>query len=552
LMESSTEGMEDVGASSAVMRLLPQDRSQRPPDAAAPRVLVVEEGLDRAAFEVLANLEIEVEHARRLEETEGLDERYSVVLLALESATAGEAEMLRARRMSDLPFIFFARTPPKLAEAAALRDLAPFDYVILPSSGELLRAKIEMACALREQTLRAHRRSRELERQLAAERRRAAEAEQLAAREQQRLAATDRQRDELLATLAHELRNPLAPVVTGLELLRMQGDFDPEIARTRVAMERQIGHLVRLLDDLLDASRISRGKIRLRRDWLDLRDLLRHAVEPWRKELQRRRHVLTLELPDAPVLCHGDRVRLSQVVDNLVANAVRHTGTDGHIRVCLVVDGGEALLRVVDDGPGIAPELIDRVFDMFVQAKRGNGLGLGLTLVQQIVRFHGGDVRLASQSGLGTTVEVQLPLARDAEPTARHGAAPQDEVAHRLLRIVLVEDERDVRETMQALLQAWGHTVEIASTGLDGVDTVLAARPDVVLMDIGLPDVDGHVAARRVRDLMGSQAPRLVALTGFGQESDRRRARDAGFDAHLVKPVAPETLRATLYDVLEP
>ena len=483
------------------------------------------------------------------------DEIPAVVLLALGDLTDEALERLealrRAPRTSTLPLLFSTDEPPGPETSAKLRRLAPFDYVLHPVDDELLRAKIDMARALRAQARRADHqaaRAAELELRLVAQREAAAEAER--AREQRRLAASERQRDELLATLAHELRNPLAPVVTGLELLRMHGGSDAEVTRTRAAMERQVHHLVRLVDDLLDASRISRGKIRLRCDWLDLRDLLRHAVEPWRNELQKRHHELTLELPDEPVLCHGDRVRLTQVVDNLLSNAIRHTGSDTHINVVLTIEGGQAVLRVVDDGPGIEPELGERVFDMFVQARRGNGLGLGLALVQQIARFHGGAVRMSSEPSLGSTFEVRLPLARSArlcEPSTLAASTGQQQP----LRIVLVEDERDVRETMQALLETWGHTVVQAATGLDGVDTVLATRPDVVLMDIGLPDVDGHTAARRILDLMGVGAPKLVALTGFGQDGDRRRARDAGFDAHLVKPIAPETLRATLYDLVD-
>lgn len=455
----------------------------------------------------------------------------------------GESSSI-TRALSDLD----VRVAEARSLEEALEHMPPQDRSMILLDAQALSALHARAAQGDRHAARAH----ELESLLATERRSALETEARTTDERcrlaRRLAASDRQRDELLATLAHELRNPLAPVVAGLELLRIHGAADPDMDRARAAMERQIYHLVRLVDDLLDASRISRGKVSLHREWIDLRDVVRHAVEPWRGELRKRRHELALHVPAAPVPCHGDRVRLTQLVDNLISNAVRHTGTDTRIRLVLTLDEGEAVLQVEDDGPGISPDVMDRIFDMFVQERRGNGLGLGLTLVQKIANLHGGSVA-ATKPGTGTAFEVRLPLAR--MPAQEIGSLPEVSPAERPLRIMVVEDERDVRETTQALLQAWGHEVEVAATGLDAVDMVLDLRPEIALLDIGLPDIDGYTAASRIVDIMGANRPRLVALSGYGQDSDRRRGREAGFDAHLVKPVAPETLRRTLFDVLD-
>jgi signal transduction histidine kinase len=529
----------------------------------APQLLVIEERLEEPATitEALADLGVRTRAVTCLEDAteHSSHDDLAVVLLKLEAVTPAGLTVLETMRQRSptTVLMFFSDRPPSKLRAGKLRELGPVDYMLEPVDLDLLRTRVQTLCALRARAIHGARdaqRCRELERCVAKQRRAAALAEQRAAKEQRRiasrLAAAQRQRDELLATLAHELRNPLAPVVTGLELIRAHSGSIPEIEHARSAMERQVHHLVRLVDDLLDTSRISRGTISLRRDWLDLGQTVRHAVEPWREELRSRRQELTLELPRTPMPCHGDRVRLAQLVDNLLGNAVRHTNEGTSIQVRLIHTPTEAVLQIVDDGPGIAPELLEHVFDMFVKGQRGNGLGLGLMLVEQIARLHGGSVIARSEGhGIGTTFEVRLPLDSATEPPVetRRAVTP----VPRSLRIVLIEDDRDVRETTALLLEAWGHCVHVAQTGLDGVDTVLEARPHVVLIDIGLPDIDGHTTARRIRGLMGLRQPRLVALTGFGQDDDRRLAREAGFDAHLLKPVSSDVLAATLAGVVD-
>jgi signal transduction histidine kinase len=528
-----------------------------------PQLLVVEERLEEPATitAALADLDVQTHAVTRLEDaTEhfGHDD-LAVVLLKLEAVTPAGLTILETMRQHSptTVLMFFSDRPPSDVRAGELRVLGPVDWMLEPVARDLLRTRVQTLCALRAQAIRGARdaqRCQVLERCIAEQRSAAVAAEQRAAKEQRRiasrLAAAQRQRDELLATLAHELRNPLAPVVTGLELIRAHCASIPELEHARSAMERQVHHLVRLVDDLLDTSRISRGTISLRRDWLDLGEVVRHAVEPWREELRLRRQELTLELPDAPMPCHGDRVRLAQLVDNLLGNAVRHTNEGTSIQVRLIHAPTEAVLQIVDDGPGMAPELLEHVFDMFVKAQRGNGLGLGLTLVEQVARLHGGSVVARSEGhGTGTMFEVRLPLDSATEPALDIRRAVTS--VPRSLRIVLIEDDRDVRETTALLLEAWGHCVHVAPTGLDGVDTVLRYRPQVVLIDIGLPDIDGHTAARRIRGLMGLRQPRLVALTGFGQDEDRRLVREAGFDAHVLKPVSPDLLAATLAEVVD-
>jgi signal transduction histidine kinase len=531
-----------------------------PASAPAATILLIEACLDDASTveRMLAGLDVGVERVPRIEDAVEPLRRgdLALVLLDIDALNGSGLDALEVTRRCADPasviFLIITRTAPAEPLASALRELGFVDYLLEPLDPERLRARVSTLCSLRAHALHGARhaaRCHDLERSLAVAHRDAREAQVRANGEHRRLttrlAATDRQRDELLATLAHELRNPLAPVVTGLELLRPHTASNPDLEHTRTTMERQVHHLVRLVDDLLDASRISRGQISLRRDWIDLGDVVRRAIAPWQEEIRQRRHAVTLSVPDGPVSYHGDLVRLAQLVDNLLANAIRHTDADTLIEVHLTRTEGEIRMRVTDDGPGIAPNFLGRVFDMFVQARRGNGLGLGLPLAQQIARLHGGHITAHSRGpGTGSTFEVVLPLHR---APATEPDRPRPAVhAERSLRIVLIEDDPDVRETTQLLLEAWGHCVRVASTGLDGIDMVLETRPDVALVDLGLPDIDGHTAAARIRDLMGAHRPQLIALTGFGRERDRQRARDVGFDAHLLKPVQPPTLRATL------
>ncbi len=370
------------------------------------------------------------------------------------------------------------------------------------------------------------------------------------------LAEADRRKDEFLAMLAHELRNPLAPVLSGLEILRRDGAGEGARRRALDAADRQARHLARLVDDLVDVSRIRTGKVELRRGTVALSRVVEDAVAAVEPLVRSQEQELAVELPARRVALDGDAVRLTQVLENLLQNAAKYTDPGGHIRLAATFQDGELVLRVSDDGIGIAPDLMPRVFDTFVQGKQPanrarGGLGLGLTLVKSLVELHGGTVRAASDGpGRGSTFEVRLP-ATEAEPARAPDPAPRRNGHARVppLRIAVVEDNPDIRETVRELLELSGHRVLEASDGSAGVALLLAERPDVALVDIGLPGLDGYEVARQVR---GACATRLVALTGYGGQGDRERAAGAGFDAHLVKPVEFEELVAVLERLAPP
>ena len=360
------------------------------------------------------------------------------------------------------------------------------------------------------------------------------------------LERADRRKDEFLAMLAHELRNPLAAITTGMFVLEEVGSREERPRRTRATILRQVGVLTRLVDDLLDVSRITRGKVELRREPLLLREVIDHALSTSEPLVQERRHELVVELTPEPLWVSADATRLEQVVSNLVNNAAKYTEPGGRIEVGLRREGAQAVLRVRDQGIGIAPEQLDRVFELFAQvdqspARSRGGLGVGLTLVKQLAEMHGGTVRARSEGvGRGSEFEVRLPLLKapqEAAPAPAHGAHG---VQRR--RLLLVEDNPDIGETMRDLLQLLGHRVELVGDGLRGVQLALALRPEVALVDIGLPGIDGYEVARRLRATEAGREMTLVALTGYGRPEDRDRALAAGFDAHLVKPVDPEDL----------
>jgi PAS domain S-box-containing protein len=361
------------------------------------------------------------------------------------------------------------------------------------------------------------------------------------------LAETDKRKDEFLAMLAHELRNPLAPIVHGLHLAREAGAETDARALALEAIDRQVHHLARLVDDLLDVSRIARGKMQIRPERLDLTRLVRTAAEDRRAGLAHADLDLAVEVPAAPVWVTGDATRLGQVLGNLLDNAAKFTDRGGQVAVRLSVDQGaqQAVLVVRDTGVGIGPEVLPKLFTAFAQADRSlerarGGLGLGLAVVRALVELHGGEVTVASGGlGKGTEFSVRLPLATG--PPAAPAAVVEAPAAVRR-RVLVVEDNADAAETLRLVLELQGHEVHVAHTGPDGVDAAAAVRPEVVVCDIGLPGFDGFEVARRLREQPGGDGMLLVALTGYGQEQDRRRAREAGFHHHLVKPVEPDAL----------
>jgi CheY-like chemotaxis protein len=358
------------------------------------------------------------------------------------------------------------------------------------------------------------------------------------------LVDADRRKDEFLAMLAHELRNPLAPLRTSLELLAL--DVEGRERFLEMA-ERQVRHLVRLVDDLLDVSRITRGKITLRREPVLLSDVVERAVEQSRSLIDARGHTLTVSLPREELRIQADLVRLVQVVGNLLSNATKYTPMSGSIWVTAERVGEEVVLRVRDTGVGIAPDLLPRVFELFVQGDAGldrtrGGLGIGLTLVRALVALHGGRVAVTSGgAGLGSEFVVYLSALPGTMPATAVGAE-RGTSADRRLRILVVEDNADAAESLTALLQLWGHEVRVAYDGLAALRLAEAETPDVILSDIGLPGMDGYELARQLRARPAFGRVVLVALSGYGRDEDRRQAAEAGFDHHLVKPPEMDTL----------
>jgi CheY-like chemotaxis protein/two-component sensor histidine kinase len=368
------------------------------------------------------------------------------------------------------------------------------------------------------------------------------------------LEEASRLKDNFLAMLAHELRNPLAPIRNGLQLLRMVDPASEPAAQARAIMERQVDHLVRLVDDLMDVSRVTRGKIEVRREPVDLGSIVLSAVETSRPAIEAGRHRFTLSLPAEPVVLDADFVRLAQVVANLLNNAAKYTDSGGEISLAALREHGEAVIRVRDNGIGIAPEMQARLFEMFAQAEdslarsRG-GLGIGLALARTLVELHDGRIEAHSAGrGAGTEFVVRLPLARRASRAVQAGkASPLAQAPPRERRRVLVVDDNvDAARTLEALLRELGHDVEVAHDGRAALAAARERRPEVVLLDLSMPGMDGIEVARALRRQPGFADVRFAAVTGLGQEADRRRTSEAGFDAHLVKPLSPEDLRRVL------
>ena len=370
------------------------------------------------------------------------------------------------------------------------------------------------------------------------------------------LMEADRRKDVFLATLAHELRNPLAPIRTCVQILQMMTAENPSLQKTAGMIDRQVSQLVRLVDDLLDLSRITRGKITLKRQVISVSEVLRRAVESSDALLKSRGHRLQLDIPAAPLYVEGDADRLAQVFANLLSNSAKFTPHAGVVTVSLAAVGAEAVIVVQDNGIGIPPERLESVFNMFeqVHSTGGNdGLGIGLALVRQIVRFHCGSVR-ADSEGLnrGSRFTVRLPLLEGGSARARLTGSPgeldnQLRHAHGQHRILVVDDNVDAAVSLKRLLELQGHTVVACDSGREALELAQDFHPDLVLLDIGMPDLDGIVTAQLMRaQLPPNLVPRIVALTGWGQEADRQRTREAGIDEHLVKPVSAEALRALL------
>ncbi|MGZ8263383.1 MAG: response regulator, partial [Burkholderiales bacterium] len=495
----------------------------------------------------------------------------------------------------------FEKTPIIFVTAVHVTDLdrlkgyrlGAVDYVYVPVVPEILRGKVEVLIQL-------YRQRRELERlnsQLAKANAELAEAnaalqaekarelqvlnETLAAanselaqanwalkdevaeriRAQEALEAADRRKDDFLAMLSHELRNPLAAIQGAIELMQRKTVDDPELAWARDVVSRQNRHLSRLIDDLLDVSRITRGKLTLHKEPVELRDVATHAVETVRPLIQSRRHNLTLRLPDCPLYVKGDPVRLAQVLSNLLANAAKYTDEGGHIDVAMERSSGstypDVLIRVKDDGRGISGDVLSRLFEPSTHEERLNsgahgGLGIGLIVVRGLVEMHGGVVEARSAGPeRGSEFVVRLPLLAPEDLTltvapARAPAAAPATVNRSALRILVVDDNQDSASSMTLLLELQGHEVRVANAGQAALNIAGEQKPDVILLDIGMPGMNGYEVARRLRSQPDFADTLLVAITGYGHATDVQQTKSAGFDHHLVKPIDYDKLQSLL------
>jgi signal transduction histidine kinase/CheY-like chemotaxis protein len=365
------------------------------------------------------------------------------------------------------------------------------------------------------------------------------------------LADADRRKDEFLATLGHELRNPLAPIRNSLEIMRLAEGNAAAVGEARAMMERQVRLMVRLIDDLLDVSRITRGKLRLRKERLDLAAVVRSAVESCRPQLDGAGQRLTVRVPAEPVHLEADPVRLAQVLGNLLNNAAKYTDRGGEVQLTAERRGDEVVVAVRDTGIGIAAEQLPRLFEMFSQgaaatARSQGGLGIGLALVKGLVEMHGGRVSAHSDGpGRGSEFVVRLPAPAGPAPASRP-AGNGDGYPRGKCRVLVADDNHDAADSLALMLRLRGHDTRTAHDGQEAVEAAGQFRPDVALLDLGMPRLNGFDAARRLRAEPWGATLLLVALTGWGQDEDRRRAAEAGFDHHLTKPVAPADLEEVL------
>jgi PAS domain S-box-containing protein len=358
-------------------------------------------------------------------------------------------------------------------------------------------------------------------------------------------------KDEFLAMLSHELRNPLAPISNAVHLLRLGKNEEPLQQKACAIIERQLAQLTRLVDELMEVSRITTGRVQLRLDRVIVKGIVDRAIETAHPCIDQRRHELTVSLPPQPIWLHADASRLEQVIVNLLTNAAKYTEEGGHIWLTVHEDGMECVLTVRDSGVGIAPELLPRIFDLFTQAERSldrsqGGLGIGLALVQRLVELHGGKVAVTSLLGHGSEFVLRLPMLLNAEPQSPLLPPVKAKPAGPSLRILLVDDNVDSAGSLAMLLEASGHEVQIAHDGPTALQAAIDNRPDFMLLDIGLPGMDGNEVAKRIRQQSKLENVVLIAMTGYGQESDRKRSQEAGFNHHLVKPVKLATLEKLL------
>ncbi|MBV8520193.1 MAG: response regulator [Acidobacteria bacterium] len=439
-------------------------------------------------------------------------------ILTEEALTAHAMECLRAALekqppWSDLPLLLFTSRPSAELTMHSFEQLGGRANVTMIERPVRVKTLVSAAQA----ALRARRRQYEIR--------------DLVGELEQRVD----ERDQFLAMLSHELRNPLAAIALAVDSLDGR-----DVSNEQAILTRQTRHLAKLVDDLLDIARVTTGKIALQTTAVDFADVVEHCVETMRPRAEARRLQLVVQIAQPHTIVRGDAVRLEQVVNNLLSNAIKYTPPEGQIDVTLDVDGGDVVLRVRDNGKGIPPEMLTLIFDMFMQGettidRTEGGMGIGLTLVKKLVGLHHGNVRAYSRGrGSGSEFVVRVPVA--TEEQLRPAAPPQQRVAQPgARRILVIEDNNEIRDLLHLKLRKLGHSVEAASDGVHGLEKLLADPPDVALIDIGLPGMDGYEIARRVRATLATDVY-LIALTGYGQAEDKKKALDAGFDVHLTKP----------------
>ena len=446
------------------------------------------------------------------------------------------AELMRGmERTRHIPIIFLTAGSADYQRRFRGYETGAVDFINKPIEADILRSKAQVFFDLYYQQLLVIRQRDEL--------RRNAEA----------LVEADRRKDEFLATLAHELRNPLAPIRNGLQVLRMSPSADTA-EQVRTMMERQLTHLVHLIDDLLDVARVSQGKIELHRERISVQSILTGAVEISTPLIEQRKHVLQTHIPEQDVWVEGDSTRLAQIIGNLLNNAAKYTPEGGNIDLSATVEGGNVLISVTDNGLGISADMLQKVFEMFTQvdndlSRAQGGLGIGLALVKRLVEMHHGKISATSKGlGHGSSFTVRLPLA--ANVTAAIAAAPESPApAGSALRILVVDDNIPSAKTTGWMLELIGHEFTIAHDGHAAIDLAKTFLPDVILLDIGLPGINGYDVCKTLRADPRFKDTVIIAQTGWGQERDRQLALDAGFNHHLLKPIDFEKLSEQLAQV---
>jgi signal transduction histidine kinase len=445
----------------------------------------------------------------------------------------------------------------------------PLGGVYLPSAQVLLMLLrsliLGVLVSVILETLHRTRRGLERERaQLQSEIRRRDEAEErvrLLNRDLQRreeaLLTADRRKDEFLATLAHELRNPLAPLLNGLQVIRLAGNDSRLVTESREMMERQVAQMVHLIDDLLDVSRITQGKLTLRRERADLAQIVRAAVETSRPLIDERAHGLAIKLPDEPVLVDGDPTRLAQVLSNLLNNGAVYTDRGGRLDLVVEPSDGWASIRVRDNGVGMSSDTLSRVFDLYTQARpardaQRGGLGIGLHLSRRLVEMHGGRLEASSDGpGHGSEFVIHLPAAHGTPDSATDAASGSGALPLFARRVVVADDNTDSAKSLAILFRMAGADVRTAHNGPEALEAMAAFSPDVAFIDIGMPGMSGYEVATEARRRPWGAAVTLIALTGWGQDDDKRLSQEAGFDLHLVKPVSASRLRSLIADLTQ-